>query len=464
MLIELGSATQTISDEQLRAHLFEVLSGLGERKRVLVIPPDFTRFQSKAGFITKVIWEFYGDRVTDILPALGTHHPVSQEQRTRMFGDVPDHLFRNHDWRNDVVTIGTVPVELVREASDGQVNEEWPAQLNRLVWEGKHDLILSVGQVLPHEVLGMANYNKNLFIGVGGPEAINLSHFIGAAYGMERMMGIANNPLRRILNYASDKFLKDLPVVYVLTVRGPPDDPNAPPSTETQPVGTKRKQDEAEQKPEEQPRKRTKVDEGEKQDKEAKAEEETKAGAHQSHGDEVVTRGVFVGDTLDCFSKACELSLQVNVTMVDQPLTKVVAWLDPDEFRSTWLGNKAIYRTRMAIADDGELIVLGPGIQAFGEDAKIGALIEQFGYRRTPEVMAFLEKSKELRGNLSAAAHLIHGSSEGRFKITYCPGHLTREQIEQVGFSYGDLEEMTKRYDPLSRKDGFHKTRPNDGP
>jgi hypothetical protein len=55
--------------------------------------------------------------------------------------------------------------------------------------------------------MGMANFNKNMFVGVGGLEAINLSHFIGAVYGMENMMGKADNPLRAILNHASEQFL-----------------------------------------------------------------------------------------------------------------------------------------------------------------------------------------------------------------------------------------------------------------
>src|SRR6202008_4889 len=128
----------------------------------------------------------------------------------------------------------------------------------------------------------------------------------------------------------------------------------------------------------------------------------------------------------------------------------------PSEFKSTWLGNKAVYRTRMAMADGGELIILAPGLKEFGEDQEIDRLIRKYGYRGTPTTLAATKVNKELQENLSAAAHLIHGSSEGRFGITYCPGHLTREEIEGVHYEYGDLAKMTAKYDPETLKDGWN--------
>ena len=297
-----------------------------------------------------------------------------------------------------VVTIGEVPADFVSDVTDGIWEQAWPAQLNKLVWQGGHDLILYIGQVVPNEVIGMANYNKNIFVGTGGSQGINESHFIGAAYGMERMMGRANTPLRKILNYAQDQFCQDLPLLYVLTVVGSREDGS------------------------------------------------------------LVTRGLFIGDHHDCFEKACELSVQVNFTQLEEPLDKVVVYLDPEEFHSTWLGNKSIYRTRMAIADEGELIVLAPKVGVFGEDPQIDALIRKYGYRTTPQIMTFMEENDDLRANLSAAAHLIHGSSEGRFQVTYCPGELTREEIESVGYEYGDLQLMLQRYRVDELRDGWNET------
>ena len=393
-----GSENDTLTSQDLQSGLNEALDKLGSRKKVLAIPPDFTRYHSRAGELTSYVYSYYGKALADVLPALGTHFAMTGTEIKRMFPGVPDSLFRVHKWRTDVVTLGEVPGSFLSEVSEERVDYPWPAQVNKLLVEGGHDLILSIGQVVPHEVTGMANYNKNVLVGTGGAEGINKSHFLGAAYGMERMMGRADTPVRKVLNYAADKFTAHLPIVYVLTV--------------------------------------------------------VCAGGNGK----LKTRGLFIGDDHECFHKAAELSLKVNFTMLEKPLQKVVVYLDPDEFKSTWLGNKSIYRTRMAIADGGELIVLAPGLRQFGEDSEINSLIRRYGYLTTPEILKLVEENDDLRGNLSAAAHLIHGSSEGRFTVTYCPGHLSRQEISSVNYSYGSLGEMTGKYDPRLLKDGVNIT------
>lgn len=393
---ERGLETDVLTSDDLKVGLYAALEKLGKRKKVLAIPPDFTRYHSQAGVLTAHTYNFYREALTDILPALGTHFPMSDAEKTEMFEGVPATLFREHDWRNDVVTTGYVPEEFVAEITNNAVKYRWPAQLNKLIWEGGHDLILSIGQVVPHEVIGMANYNKNIFVGTGGAEGINKSHFVGAVYGMERVMGRADNPVRKLLNYAAENFTTNLPIVYVHTVIG------------------------------------------------------------RDESGKLVTRGIYIGDDEQVFTKAANLSLKVNFTMLDTPLKKVVVYLDPGEFKSTWLGNKSVYRTRMALADDGELIVLAPGLREFGEDPEIDRLIRKYGYRGTPETLSATDENQELKNNLSAAAHLIHGSSEGRFSITYCPGKLTRQEIESVNFQYAPLDEMIKKYNPETLKDGFN--------
>ncbi len=389
-----GSVNDRLTTDDLRAALNSALDQLGPRRRVLAIPPDFTRFHSQAGRLTRLVFDYYGDRLTDVLPALGTHSAMTSEQIHEMFPGVPASLFRVHNWRTGITTVGTVPGEFVREVSEGAVDFPWPAQVANLLATGGHDLVLSLGQVVPHEVVGMANYNKNIFVGTGGVEGINKSHFVGAAFGMERMMGRADTPVRRILNYAGENFTTHLPIVYVHTVVGRDAD-----------------------------------------------------GSLQ-------IRGLFIGDDAEVFNQAAALSLEVNFAMLEAPLPKVVVYLDPSEFKSTWLGNKAVYRTRMAMADRGELIILAPGLKEFGEDHEIDRLIRKYGYHGTPATLAATKANAELQQNLSAAAHLIHGSSEDRFSITYCPGHLTRAEIEGVGFRYADLKTMTSRYDPAQLKDG----------
>jgi nickel-dependent lactate racemase len=396
-----GSASTDLGHADLKAALAATFEKLGPKSKVLALPPDFTRFNSMAGPLTCIVHEYFGPSLADVMPALGTHVPMTRDQLDRMFPTLPKSLVREHDWREGVVTIGEVPADFVSKVTEGIYTKPWPVQLNRLVWEGGHDLILSIGQVVPHEVVGMANYNKNIFVGTGGAAGINESHFIGAAYGMERMMGRADTPLRRILNYAQDQFCRRLPLVFVLTVIGP------------RPDGS------------------------------------------------LAVRGLFVGDDVDCFHKAAELSVKVNFTVLDEAPQSIVVYLDPEEFHSTWLGNKAVYRTRMAIADGGELIVLAPGVGTFGEDPEIDKLIRKYGYRTTPEIMRFVDTTDDLPQNLSAAAHLIHGSSEGRFRITYCPGKLSREEIQAVGYQYSDLAPMLVKYDPRQLKEGWN--RMNDG-
>jgi nickel-dependent lactate racemase len=396
LLYKRGSESDILTEEDLRAGISEALGKLGRKKKVLAIPSDYTRFHSQSGLLTEFAWDHYRNKLTDVLPALGTHSPMTESEISGMFGKVPQNLFRVHNWRTDIVTLGEVPAEFIFRQSEGKLNYPWKAQVNKLLQNGGFDLILSIGQVVPHEVIGMANYNKNILVGTGGPEGINKSHFLGAVYGMERIMGRADNPVRRVFNYAAENFAGHLPIVYILTV------------------------------------------------------------VSVSDTGKLNVCGLFVGDDTECFNLAAELSLKVNFKMFDEPLEKIIVYLEPSEFKSTWLGNKSIYRTRMAIADGGELVVLAPGVREFGEDRQIDALIRKYGYVTTPEILDLVERSDDLKNNLSAAAHLIHGSSENRFKITYCPGHLTKEEIESVKFGYGDPYEMMKKYNPDILEDGFN--------
>ena len=387
-----------LSEKEIGELLAESLNGrkLG---RVLIVPPDFTRFPSRAGEITR--WYYHAltamNVTVDILPALGTHEPVSDAQRKKMFGDIPAESFHVHDWRNDVVPVGTVPSEVIREISDGLWDQEVTLEVNRMLTDPKYDLILSVGQVVPHEVIGMSNHAKNLFVGVGGSQIINQSHIIGAVCGMEQAMGKDHTPVRRLFDYGMEHFLKDLPIVFVLTVCTAP------------------------------------------------------------HGDSVM-HGLFIGDGRKCLERAVALSQQKNIDFVDRGFRKCVVYLDPEEFHTTWLGNKAVYRTRTAMADGGELIVLAPGIVKFGEDATNDVLIRKYGYCGREKVLELIRRPEcgDLRENYGAAAHLIHGSSDGRFTVTYAVQPEMKKEIEQVGYQYADVAEMMRRYDPAKLAYGWN--------
>ena len=395
-----GGPEVNILDDELRKMISDSLDAIAiKAEKVLLIPPDFTRFNSYAGPITAMVYEMLADSChIDIIPALGTHVGMTEEEIRTMFGpNIPLECFKVHDWRNDVVNKGVVPGELIKEWSEGRVDYDVNIEVNKILFEG-YDLILSIGQIVPHEVVGMANYTKNIMVGVGGSDIINKSHFLGAAYNMERIMGQADSPVRKLFNYGVDTFLSDLPIYYMLTVMARNDDTG-----------------------------------------------------------KMEMRGFFVGDDEKAFLDACKVSQQTNLELLDEALDKVIVYLDPEEFKSTWLGNKAVYRTRMAIADEGELIVLAPALREFGEDKEIDRLIRKYGYHGTPATLKAVDENPELANNLSAAAHLIHGSSEGRFKITYCPGpNTSREEIESVGFACGDLDEIMKKYDFENLKDGYN--------
>jgi nickel-dependent lactate racemase len=387
-----------IHDDILRQSLVDSLSNQKKPlRKVLLLPPDLTRMHSCAGKITAMYYEMLKDTCQiDILPALGTHDPMTEAECLEFFGPgIPMSSIFAHDWRNDIVKIGEVPKEYVEEISEGLVRNAIDVEVNRRLLDPTYDLIISIGQVVPHEVVGMANYSKNVFVGCGGRSMINESHMLGAFYGMERIMGRDHSPVRKVFDYAEEHFIKDMPLMYVLTV--------------------------------------TALEEG-----------------------QLNLHGLYIGRERLIFEKAVALSQEKNLIYVDKPLKKVVVYLDEREFKSTWLGNKAVYRTRMAIADGGELIILAPGVRKFGEDPKIDELIRKYGYIGRKRVLSLCESTDELKRNLSVAAHLIHGSSDDRFSITYAVSHLTQEEVESVNFTYMSLADAYQKYDPETLTDGYN--------
>ena len=395
-----GGRDTVITTEEKRALLQEALLKLGGTpKKILVVPPDITRQHSNAGELTRILYELWdaaNGQIFDILPAIGTHSPMTGDHISEMYGDLPKATYHEHHWRTGLYHFGEVPSEFVNDVSGGKLDYSIPVAVNRRLVEGDYELIISVGQVIPHEVIGIANGFKNILVGAGGVEMINKSHFLGAVDGMERLMGRTDTSVRRVLNYAHTHYLKQLGIVYVMSVMD--------------------------------------VD---------------------SDGDRIM-RGLYIGDDAHTFEEAAELSRNVNMTFLDEPLDKVVVYLDPREFKSTWLGNKAIYRTRMAMADDGELIIIAPGLCEFGEDTEIDRLIRKYGYRGTPTTLKAVKENKELQDNLSAAAHLIHGSTEGRFKVTYATEYLTQAEIESVGYEWEPINEVIAEYNPETLVDGFN--------
>ena len=360
-------------------------------KRVLLLPPDITRMHSGSGWITEILYQMLQDEAdVHVIPTLGQHEPHTREQNRAMFGSIPQEKIHAHDWRHGCVHVGDVSAQYVKEVSGGVADWSIPIWLNRTLMEGKWDLIINIGHVVPHEVLGFANHNKNYFIGLGGKETICKSHMMAASCGIENNLGNLVTPVRQCFNKAEEDFLTTLPDLYVQVVL-----------------------------------------------------------SRDPRGD-LVHSGFHVGHDVETYLNAARQAREQNITVFDKPLNKVVCVMQGDEFFSTWVANKAVYRTRMAIADGGELIIIAPGLKRFGEQPDVDAFIRKYGYCGTPKVMELYRQNADMQDLAHATAHLIHGSSEGRFKITYAPGHLTRAEVEQVNFGYLDINEALRRY-PLDR-------------
>jgi nickel-dependent lactate racemase len=384
-----------ISDAELAAAVEQSVADCRGIGSLLLIVPDFTRYHSNGGRIANLYYHLFEKTCrVDLLVAVGTHVAMTRDECAAMYGDIPYERFFTHNWRSGNRKLGQVPGDFVAEVSEGLVTTPIDVEVDERLWDG-YDLILSIGQVVPHEVVGMANHSKNIFVGCGGSAMINASHMLGAFYGMERMMGRDYSPVRKVFDYAAEHYLGGLPIGYVLTVTTAP-------------------------------------------------------------GGSIHTHGLYIGKERRYFGEAVAHAQQTNLTFVDEPLKKVVVYLDGGEFKSTWLGNKSVYRTRMAIADGGELIVLAPGVDKFGEDAAIDGLIRKYGYAGRETIIKQCAENEDLRNNLSAAAHLIHGSSDGRFSITYCTRHLTRAEVEGARFRYRPYDEAATRYNPAALSPGFN--------
>lgn len=392
----------SISKERLTQLLEQTVAEARKRicgtpKRVLLLPPDITRMHSGAGWITEVFYNLLkGEADVHVIPTLGQHEPHTREQNLQMFGSIPHERIHPHDWRGGVVRLGEVPADYVKQVSGGVADWAIPVFLNKMLMEGKWDLIINIGHVVPHEVLGFANHNKNYFIGLGGKDTICASHMMAACCGIENNLGNLVTPVRQCFNKAEDDLLGNLPDLYVQVVLAR--DPSG----------------------------------------------------------HLVHTGVHIGDDLETYLSAARQAREQNITVFDEPLKKVVCVMQGDEFFSTWVANKAVYRTRMAMADGGELVIIAPGLKRFGEQPDVDAFIRKYGYCGTPRVMEQYRQNADMQDLAHASAHLIHGSSEGRFTITYAPGHLTKSEVEGVNFKYADLKDTLARYPIDKLHEGFN--------
>ena len=366
-------------------------------KRVLLLPPDITRMHSGAGQLTEILYNLLaGEAEVHVIPTLGQHVPHTPDENRQMFGSIPNQRIHAHDWRGGSVPVGEIPGRFVDEATQGAADWPIPIVLNRMLMEDSWDLIINIGHVVPHEVLGFANHNKNYFIGLGGKDLICAAHMAAACCGIENNLANLVTPVRACFNRAEDEFLGHLPDLYVQVVLA------------------------------------------------------------RNDRDQLVHTGLYVGDNLETYLAAARHSREDNITLFDEPVPKIVCVMQGDEFFSTWVANKGVYRTRMALADGGELVIIAPGLKRFGEQPEVDDFIRKYGYIGTPRVMDLYHRNTDMQDLAHATAHLMHGSSEGRFTITYAPGHLTRAEIESVNFRYADIGEAIARYRPEQCTQGWN--------
>lgn len=394
----------SISRPELEAACLRLLDEARARlkcdfRRVLLLPPDLTRAHSGAGWITETLYHLLpGSCDTHVIPTLGQHVPHTEAENRWMFGSIPPERIHPHDWRNGVTRVGLIPASKVAETTGGRADWDIPVDLNTMLVSEKWDLIINIGHVVPHEVLGFANHNKNYFIGLGGKETICASHIAAGVYGIENNLGNLITPLRACYNWAEERFLGNLPDVYLQVVM------------------------------------------------------------QRDENNTLVHSGVYVGDDLETYLMAARRSRSQNITLFDHPVKKIVAVMQADEFRATWVANKAVYRTRMAMADGGELLIIAPGVERFGEQPEVDALIRKYGYQSTAKVLDLYRRPEngDMRDIAHGTAHLLHGTSEGRFTIRYATKSLSKKEIEGVHYAHADLGEALARYNPATMKEGWN--------
>src|SRR5207253_9929443 len=240
---------------------------------VLLLPPDITRMHSGSGWITECFYKRLKDEADiHVIPTLGQHEPHTREQNAQMFGSIPHERIHPHDWRGGCTYLGDVPADYVKEATGGCADWKFPVWLNSMLMSEPWDFVINIGHVVPHEVLGFANHNKNYFIGLGGKELICAAHMAAATYGIENNLGKLITPLRSCFNWAENRFLRHLPDVYFQVVM----------KRDTQ--------------------------------------------------NRLVTSGVYAGDDLETYLMAAKASGKESITVVDRPISKIVALMQGEEF------------------------------------------------------------------------------------------------------------------------------------
>ncbi|MFN8453944.1 MAG: lactate racemase domain-containing protein [Anaerolineae bacterium] len=229
MVIGTGFEDGLLSESEVRDFTSAALAGVNlSGKRVLIIIPDSTR-TAPIPHMFRLFYEFLGDSVAalDYLVALGTHQVMSEEALNRLVGVTPQeraekyakvNIF-NHRWDTPetFVTLGQITPAEIEEITGGLMRQAVDIRLNKMVFD--YDQLIICGPTFPHEVVGFSGGNKYFFPGIGGPEVINFSHWLGAVITSYDVIGAKHTPVRRVIDKAAS-FIDKPKLCFSMVVKG----------------------------------------------------------------------------------------------------------------------------------------------------------------------------------------------------------------------------------------------------
>jgi nickel-dependent lactate racemase len=365
-------------------------------RRVLLVIPDLTR-SAPVPLLFRLLWEQLAPRLDafDILVALGTHQPLSEERFLKRVGvDAQSWSQRyatksrwfNHAWDDDASLryVGELDADTVERLSEGRMRETIRVRVNRLLFDYDHVLVL--GPVFPHEVAGFSGGNKYFFPGVAGPELLNMFHWLGALVTNAGIIGHIDTPVRAVLDAAAALLRFERTFIHMVV-----------------------------------------------------------------SGNEL--KGLFVGRETAVWRAAAELSSQLNVRWMPRAFDLVVAEA-PARYDDLWTAAKAVYKSEPVVADGGEVIVYAPHIREVS--VTHGPLIEAVGYHVRDYFTHQAERFKNVPGSIKAHSTHVRGAGTyhngvetARMQVTLATG-ISREVCERIHLGYRDpgsirLEDFSDR-------------------
>ena len=367
-------------------------------KKVLLIVPDGTR-TAPVGLLFHTLHEHLGavTKALDVMVALGTHPPMSEEAICRRLeiseSDRHSTYSRvqcfNHEWHNPTALkrIGVIAAEEIRELSGGLFSRDVPVEVNKRVFD--YDRILIVGPVFPHEVVGFSGGNKYLFPGISGPELLNFFHWLGAVITTPRIIGSKWTPVRKVVDRAA-AMLEIEKICIAMVVRS----------------------------------------------------------------DESLA-GLFIGTPEQAWDEASELSKQVHIVYKDYPFHTILSCAPP-MYGEIWTAGKAMYKLEPVLASGGELILYAPHVREISETH--GKTIREVGYHCRDYFLKQWEMFKHHPwGVLAHSAHVHglgtyeNGIEKRRTRITLATG-IPPDVCREVNLGYRDpatirLEDFANRED-----------------